>query len=369
VARIPELENRLATANQERDKLQQDLAQLTEQYTIARIRGEDVNTELARLRKELEDNQQALTDVRRVHDEANRRASQLQGQVEASQQEIARANAEREQTRAQLADLSAQRAALQTELNTTTRLKEEADGHIATLSKDLAAIKNELAQTMSARDTAQTQAKALTEKLTAAQKEIDNVSLARSELEARASNLRQQLSTTTDNVLDLTTETQRLQDQLRNHDLAQLSSLPKTLTKGISFDHRRTTLNEEGKKLLDQAALILQKYPDVQVMIEGYTDSIGDAGFNRLLSEYRANAVRDYLISRGIAPTRLVAAGHGAENAIAPNTTPSGRALNRRIEFHLNQVPSADAAGSPTSTTQGSDKPAQLEFRQPPEKR
>jgi outer membrane protein OmpA-like peptidoglycan-associated protein len=170
-------------------------------------------------------------------------------------------------------------------------------------------------------------------------------------------------------VLDLTGETQHLRDRMRDHDLAQLSSLPKTLTKGISFDHRRTTLNDEGKKLLDQAALILQQYPDVQVMIEGYTDSIGKAGFNRLLSEYRANAVRDYLISRGITPTRLVAVGHGAENAIAPNTTPSGRALNRRIEFHLTQMPSTDATVSPESTTEGSDKPAQLEFRQPPEKR
>src|SRR5262249_32945609 len=163
---------------------------------------------------------------------------------------------------------------------------------IATLSKDLAAIENELAQTMSARDTAQSQAKALTERLTAAHQEIDNLSLARSDLETRAANMGQQLSTTTDKVLDLIEAAESLRSRVRDHDLAQLSSLPKTLTKGITFDHRRTTLNEAGKKLLEQAALILQKYPDVQVMIEGYTDSVGEAGFNRLLSEYRANAVR-----------------------------------------------------------------------------
>jgi OmpA-OmpF porin, OOP family len=113
----------------------------------------------------------------------------------------------------------------------------------------------------------------------------------------------------------------------------------------------------------------LQKYPDVKVSIEGYTDSVGNPNFNRLLSERRANAVRDYLIERGVEPPRLVAVGRGEENPIATNATPYGRSLNRRIEFHLSQPPGTGEVGSSTPATQASDKPVQLEFQQPPERR
>jgi outer membrane protein OmpA-like peptidoglycan-associated protein len=271
--------------------------------------------------------------------------------------------------RVQLADLSGQRGTLQTQLASMTRLKEEADGRITKLSNDLAALQTELAQTVDARDAAQNQAKSLTERLSAAQKEIQNLTLARAELESRASNLRQQLSTTTDQVLDLTGELGSLRDQVRGQDLSQLSTLPKTLAKGVTFDHRRTTLSEDSKKLLAEAAAILQRYPDVQMVIEGYTDGIGNPGFNRLLSEHRANAVRDYLVEHGIDASRLVAVGRGAENPVASNETPYGRALNRRIEFHLSPMPGTGEAGSSAPSTKASDRPVQLEFQQRPERR
>jgi outer membrane protein OmpA-like peptidoglycan-associated protein len=256
---------------------------------------------------------------------------------------------------------------LQAELSSVTRLKEEADGHIAKLSSDLAALQADLAQTVNARDAAQNQAKSLTEKLGAAQREIDNLTHARAELEVRASNIRQQLSATTDQVLDLTGEVGRLRHQVRSQDLSQLSTLPNTLAKGVTFDHRRTTLSEESKELLDEAAAILRRYPEVNMRIEGYTDNIGSPDFNRLLSEHRANAELDYLVQHGVDATRLVTVGRGAENPIASNATPSGRALNRRIEFHLSQLPGAGEPGTPT--TQTPDRPVQLEFQQRPERR
>jgi outer membrane protein OmpA-like peptidoglycan-associated protein len=285
------------------------------------------------------------------------------------QQELIRAGTEREQMRGQLADVSGQRGTLQTQLASITRLKEEADGRITKLSNDLSVLQGELSQTIDARNTAQNQAKMLTDKLGAAQKEIDNLTLARAEVESRASNLRQQLSTTTDQVLDLSEEIRRLRDQVRGQDLTQLSILPKTLTKGVTFDHRRTTLSDDSKKLLDEAAAILQKYPEVKVSIEGYTDSVGKPDFNRLLSEHRATIVRDYLIERGVEADRLVAVGRGEDNPIVSNATPYGRALNRRIEFHLSQLPGTGEVGSSTPATQASDKPVQLEFHQPPERR
>jgi outer membrane protein OmpA-like peptidoglycan-associated protein len=285
------------------------------------------------------------------------------------QQELARAGTEREQMRLQLADMSGQRATLQTQLASMTRLKDEADGRIAQLSNDLTGLRTELAQTINAREAAQNQAKSLTENLGAAQKEIENLTLARAEVESRASNLRQQLSSTTDQVLSLSDEVRRLHDQVRGQDLTQLSTLPKTLSKGITFSHRRSTLSEDSRKLLDEAASILQSYPEVKMVIAGYTDSVGNPDFNRLLSAHRANAVRDYLIERGIEPLRLVAVGRGAENPIATNATAYGRSLNRRIEFHLSQVPAEGEVGNSTPPTQFSDQPVQLDLQQRPERR
>jgi outer membrane protein OmpA-like peptidoglycan-associated protein len=369
VALIPGLENRLTTATQERDQLQKDVERLKEEYASARTRGEDVNAELTRLRTNFEASQHELMAARQATADAEQRANQLTGQVDAMQQELARAGTEREQMRLQLADMSGQRATLQTQLASMTRLKDEADGHIAKLSNDLTVLQTELSQTIEARNAAQNQAKMLTEKLGAAQKEIGNLTLARAEVESRASNLRQQLSSTTDQVLNLGEDVRSLRDQVRGQDLTQLSTLPKTLTKGVTFNHRRSTLSEDSRKLLDEAATILQRYPDVKIVIEGYTDNVGSPDFNRLLSEHRATAVRDYLIERGIESPRLVAVGRGTENPIASNNTPYGRSLNRRIEFHLSQLPGTGEVSSSTPATQTSDKPVQLDLQQRPEGR
>jgi len=71
----------------------------------------------------------------------------------------------------------------------------------------------------------------------------------------------------------------------------------------------------------------------VEVEIRGYTDNIGSWKYNLRLSQKRAEAVRQYLINRGIDPKRLRAVGYGEANPIATNATAKGRAENRRIEF------------------------------------
>jgi outer membrane protein OmpA-like peptidoglycan-associated protein len=364
VALIPGLENRLTTATQERNQLQKEGERLKEEYASARTRGEDISAEITRLRTTSEGSQQELAAARQAITDAEQRANQLKGQVEAMQQELARASTEREQTRRQLADVSGQRATLQTQLGSMTQLKDEADGRITKLSNNLAALQAELSQTQEVRNAAQDQVKMLTGKLGAAQQEISNLTLARADVESRASNLRQQLSSTTDQVLNLGDELRSLRDQVRGQDLTQLSTLPKTLTKGVTFNHRRSTLNEESRKLLDEAATILLRYPDVQIVIEGYTDNVGSPDFNRFLSELRATAVRDYLIERGIEPSRLVAVGRGEENPVASNNTPYGRSLNRRIEFQLSQLPGTGDVGSSTPGTPTADKPVQLDLQQ-----
>ena len=101
----------------------------------------------------------------------------------------------------------------------------------------------------------------------------------------------------------------------------------------VHFDFDKSTLRPEAIKILDDAVMKLQANPTLTVTIEGHTDSVGTAEYNLSLGERRANAVRDYLLNRGIAAARLRTVSYGEERPIADNNTPEGRALNRRAHF------------------------------------
>ncbi len=104
--------------------------------------------------------------------------------------------------------------------------------------------------------------------------------------------------------------------------------------KGIYFDFNKATIKPESKPALDDAAKILKDNPSIKVEIQGHTDSVGSSEYNMQLSQRRAQAVVDYLVQNyGITVDRLTARGYGKTMPIAPNSTPEGRALNRRVEF------------------------------------
>ena len=106
-------------------------------------------------------------------------------------------------------------------------------------------------------------------------------------------------------------------------------------TRGILFDSGSATLKAESRTILDQIADLLKDYPDTIVTIAGYTDSSGAASQNLLLSQNRADAVRNYLEGKGIPTEALRAYGYGELAPIADNATQEGRARNRRIEFNF----------------------------------
>jgi OOP family OmpA-OmpF porin len=99
----------------------------------------------------------------------------------------------------------------------------------------------------------------------------------------------------------------------------------------VQFDNNSATLRPESNSYLDQVATRLNELPSVTGVIEGHTDSNGSAEYNQDLSERRAKAVLDYLISKGVAPTRFKSAGLGETQPVADNTTAEGRAQNRRV--------------------------------------
>lgn len=105
------------------------------------------------------------------------------------------------------------------------------------------------------------------------------------------------------------------------------------ILEGITFATGKADIKPESENTLRKALKTLETYPDITVEIAGYTDNVGSESSNQKLSERRANAVRDWLVRQGIDPTRVLAAGYGESNPIAPNDTPEGKQKNRRIEF------------------------------------
>lgn len=103
--------------------------------------------------------------------------------------------------------------------------------------------------------------------------------------------------------------------------------------KGINFELGSAKIMPNSFKLLDQAVEVLKKYEGLRLRIEGHTDNVGKPENNQKLSNDRAESVKSYLISKGIAADRLESAGFGDTKPTKPNDTPQNRAANRRIEF------------------------------------
>lgn len=104
----------------------------------------------------------------------------------------------------------------------------------------------------------------------------------------------------------------------------------------ILFETGKAAIDPKSMDLLDAVANILKTSAGItKLTIEGHTDSTGDEAFNKQLSQDRANAVKDYVASKGVDAARLEAVGFGSEKPIAPNDTDEGRAKNRRVEFKV----------------------------------
>lgn len=111
--------------------------------------------------------------------------------------------------------------------------------------------------------------------------------------------------------------------------------LNKVQLKGVNFVPDSAKLQNAATGILDAVVNTLKAYPGMKVEVAGYTDSRGDAKRNVGLSERRANSVRGYLISKGIAADRLTSSSHGAADPVDSNDTRTGRANNRRVEFKV----------------------------------
>jgi outer membrane protein OmpA-like peptidoglycan-associated protein len=142
-------------------------------------------------------------------------------------------------------------------------------------------------------------------------------------------------------------------------DLARIASVKQeprgmviTLSGGVLFASAKWDLLPQAQVKLNQVAGVLSKQDkDSKIVVQGYTDSQGGASFNQDLSQHRADSVRSFLVSHGIASDRVTAQGFGPSNPVADNASPEGRADNRRVEIVVQPRGGSSTDNGPSSTT------------------
>lgn len=112
-----------------------------------------------------------------------------------------------------------------------------------------------------------------------------------------------------------------------------LSASGRVATHGILFDTGSDNIRAESTPTLKEMVAMLTEHPDLSLTIEGHTDNVGDAQANMALSAKRADAVKAYLVGKGVSADRLATKGLGASKPASPNTTAEGRQQNRRVEL------------------------------------
>ena len=116
---------------------------------------------------------------------------------------------------------------------------------------------------------------------------------------------------------------------------SETKEILKFVTQNVLFYTNSAKLTDESYVVLNKVLDVLQDYPDYAMLISGFTDNVGNQASNQALSENRAAACLNYLVGKGIDPSRLVFRGFGEVAPITTNDSEQGRKLNRRVEFAL----------------------------------
>ena len=145
---------------------------------------------------------------------------------------------------------------------------------------------------------------------------------------------RAQLVQTAQSIWGVRTVTDRMVAKASAKELLEKAKTDLALQR-VQFDLGSAELTEAGKRVLDELATRLQQAPKMKLEVAAHTDSTGTPSYNLDLSNRRADAVVQYLGSKGIAADRFIPHGYGASRPVADNATDEGRAKNRRIEFQL----------------------------------
>jgi outer membrane protein OmpA-like peptidoglycan-associated protein len=176
----------------------------------------------------------------------------------------------------------------------------------------------------------------------------------------------QELQAREQKLAELQAASERAQAQLRKMEsLREEEGRLVISLSGVLFETGGDDLLAPAQSRLDTVAQALAAYPDRNILIEGHTDDRGSDATNQQLSQKRADAVREYLESRGVPAERMRSVGRGESNPIASNESAEGRANNRRVEVVVEpaarqtiQPSNATAPGAAASSTGGAAVPS-----------
>jgi outer membrane protein len=135
------------------------------------------------------------------------------------------------------------------------------------------------------------------------------------------------------------------------------------IVRAVDFEFNLSQLTAPAQQTLDEVASALLTQPELNVEIQGHTDSIGSVAYNLNLSQRRAEAVKAYLISKGVSASVLTAKGYGKARPIASNDSAEGRAQNRRVAFEIRNAPAhvnvvtEDASAASTEAAEQGQQP------------
>lgn len=116
-------------------------------------------------------------------------------------------------------------------------------------------------------------------------------------------------------------------------DILNIGVGEKIILRGIEFATAKSTITGKSEKILNNALKAMQKMPDLEFQIKGHTDDVGSRETNLKLSQERADAVKEWLVNKGIDANRLTAVGVGPDEPLVPNTSEANKQRNRRVEF------------------------------------
>lgn len=143
--------------------------------------------------------------------------------------------------------------------------------------------------------------------------------------------------TDSDGVPDYLDNCPKLAGVASNHGCPEIKKEIRTLfqkaLQGIQFETGKDVIKKASNPILNQIAKVLTENPTYLIEVQGHTDNVGKPASNQILSDKRANAVRKYLIAKGVDEKRITAKGYGDTKPVASNKTTSGKAKNRRVEF------------------------------------
>jgi len=328
------MQQRIDADRAARVEAERNLDEAMRQYEAAAASGNQADID--RLRRQVEDQEIALRAIqeRERLDEAALNADEALRTDPQRQAALDQYRREREADVAARADIQRRHEAA---VAAAQQQRQQAESQAQALRVQIEQAQAAAQQAAQAAQAAQQQAQQTQQQLDASKQQAQQSQADAEKARQAAQAVQAELEKTREELARRDAETRQLRMQQELARIAATKSesrgLVVTLSGGILFDAGKTSLKPGARKTLDRIAEQLKSDPAIKVVVEGHTDNTGKTDKNMALSEKRAQAVRDYLVSKGVPEDRITASGKGESEPVATNKTVAGRQANRRVEL------------------------------------